>query len=503
MKKITLFALFTGVSLFSSAQFWKVTEPQKVGGTINNLESEESIPIFSKDSSLLYFVRTFDKNNRGGFEDQDVWSSAKDSLGNYSDCKLVKTFNNKYNNAVVGMSRSGDAIYLINAYEGKKDTVKGIAVSRKNGNGWSSPEALNIPGLIIGGTFYGFYMSPSEDVLVISYNGPNSKGEEDLYVSLKENGNWTAPLHMGSAINSAGFEISPFLVPSLDTLYFSSNGYGGEGNADIFYSVKKGSWSDWSAPKNLGNSVNSSKFDAYFSFSGDQAYWSSNRDGERSDIYSALILSPPPLEASAIGTDVSVYRGTDGSIDLTVTGGVGPFAYTWSNGTSSEDPIGLVKGDYTVRVTDAVGQIADVPVTINEPPLEIEPVIISDYDNLDFQHFFGYNRNKLKMSRGDLKKFIKTIESQIKDGREKITIKVVSSASTVPTKAYASNDELAKLRGNNLKYDLVAHFDGKDKWRGKVTVVVVSSSVQGPEYGEDAENRSKYEPFQFVKLTTE
>lgn len=503
MKTITLFTIFISVSLFSSAQFWKVTSPQKLGGTVNNPESEENTPIFSKDSSILYFVRTFDKDNKGGYEDQDIWSSKKDSIGSYSNCKLFRTFNNKYNNAIVGMSASGDAIYLLNAYEGKKDTVKGIAVSNKNGNGWSSPEALNIPGLIIRGNFYGFFMSPSEDVLIISFNGPNSSGQEDLYVSLKENGKWSTPAHMGGAINSTGFEISPFLVPSLDTLYFSSNGYGGEGDADIFFSVKNGSWSDWSAPKNLGSSINSPKFDAYFSYSGNQAYWSSNRDNERSDIYTAFILTPPPLFASAVGTDVTIYRGADGSIDLTVTGGVAPFAYAWSNGSTSEDPNGLMKGDYTVRVTDAVGQIVDVPVTIDEPPLEIEPVIVSDYDNFDFQHFFGYNKNKLKLSRGDLKKFIKSIEAHIKDGREKITIKVASSASKVPTKAFASNDDLAKLRAENMKYDLVAHFNGKDKWRGKVTVVIVSSLVDGPDYAEDAQNRSKYEPFQFVKLTTE
>src|SRR5690606_25636783 len=109
-------------------------------------------------------------------------------------------------------------------------------------------------------------------------------------------GKWSAPMHMGSAINSTGFEISPYLSKNSDTLYFSSNGFGGEGDADIFYSVKKGNWTSWTTPINLGNVINSPKFDAYFVHSGNQAYWSSNRDGERADIYMLNILTPPALE---------------------------------------------------------------------------------------------------------------------------------------------------------------------------------------------------------------
>lgn len=51
---------------------------------------------------------------------------------------------------------------------------------------------------------------------------------------------------------------------------------------------------------------------------------------------------------------------TDGEIDVTVTGGVGPFSYSWDTGATSEDLTNLVAGDYTLTVTDQNDGCTDI-----------------------------------------------------------------------------------------------------------------------------------------------
>jgi hypothetical protein len=493
MKKQTL--LLIAATLFglqANAQFWDISEPQKLSGTVNTV-AEESMPVFSKDSSILFFTRTHDAANTGGVDDQDIWFSRRQANGDYTQCELVKGVNNKYNNAVLGISRDGKSMYLLNSYEGKKDMTKGLAKSTQKGSGWETPTEIAIPGLDIEGDFYGFHVTEDEKTIIISYKGPNALGEEDLYVSTRNGADWSAPIHMGSNLNTSGFEISPFLSNGQDTLFFSSNGHGGQGDADIFYSVKQGSWTSWSKPVNLGSKINSPKFDAYFIYSGNHLYWSSNRDNEYSDIYLAMIQTPPPVSIACKGSNVSVFGGSDGRVDATVDGGVPPFTFAWSNGIKTEDINGVKIGKYSVTVTDAIGQTATCESTITEP---------APPQDITMKHYFDYNADKLSVKEGKLMQFVNDIEGMLTKGRSSVTVVINSSASNVPTKTFVTNEKLAKSRANQMEKELNAYFKGKGL-DGKVKVKIASVKVQGPAYENDGANTEKYRDYQFIELKTE
>ncbi|MBL0052106.1 MAG: SprB repeat-containing protein [Bacteroidetes bacterium] len=49
-------------------------------------------------------------------------------------------------------------------------------------------------------------------------------------------------------------------------------------------------------------------------------------------------------------TDVTTNGGSDGSIDVTATGGTPNYTYLWNNGSTDEDQSNLPAGTYAVTV---------------------------------------------------------------------------------------------------------------------------------------------------------
>ena len=68
---------------------------------------------------------------------------------------------------------------------------------------------------------------------------------------------------------------------------------------------------------------------------------------------SVSITQPTLIVLSSTVTDASCGGGSDGAIDLTVSGGVAPYTYTWSNSAVTEDISAITAGNYNVTVTGA------------------------------------------------------------------------------------------------------------------------------------------------------
>ena len=80
-----------------------------------------------------------------------------------------------------------------------------------------------------------------------------------------------------------------------------------------------------------------------------------------------IITEPAILIATDSATNASCNGGSDGAIDLTVTGGTLTYTYVWCHGPTSEDVTNLIAGNYCVTVTDGNGCTATDSVTISEP----------------------------------------------------------------------------------------------------------------------------------------
>jgi outer membrane protein OmpA-like peptidoglycan-associated protein len=362
-------------SEISFAQLYEVSEPIKLSESINT-PAEESNPwiLQNRNSKELYFVRTFDERNTGGKNDQDIWFSTLQRDGTWSIAKQANNLNNKNNNSIGSISPK--KIYVL--YSDKKNKSSAIKVSKINNSSktekWETPE---LPGFDLGGIKLaneeiGFTVSKDEKFLILSLQESAGFGMEDLYIFDISKSKLSS---LGPEINSKGYEISPFLNETSDTLFFTSNGLGGEGDADIFYSVRGKDITEWSKPVNMGKKINSSGFDAYFAKFGNTVYWSSNRSSEDANLYTAEIIRIPKLEITLTGTNITVFDGNDGKINLTVKGGKGPYKYKWSNSSETEDISTLKKGKYYVVVTDFYGQSAKDSIELTEPPTVVQKII--------------------------------------------------------------------------------------------------------------------------------
>ena len=129
-------------------------------------------------------------------------------------------------------------------------------------------------------------LTPDGNRLYFSSDMPGTIGGMDLWFCNRTSTGWSAPQNLGSSINTKGNEVFPS-VADANTLYFSSNGHEGIGGLDL-YSTKD-SDGIFSKPVNLGVPFNSSDDDFGLLYDSTQAlgYLSSNRNhqGNNDDIF--------------------------------------------------------------------------------------------------------------------------------------------------------------------------------------------------------------------------
>lgn len=124
-------------------------------------------------------------------------------------------------------------------------------------------------------------ISQSGDTLVFSSDMPGGKGQSDLYMSIRSGTQWGAPVNLGEAINTSGNEMFPTFLPG-GLLSFASNGHRGNyGLLDIYYTT----FPQVGEVKNAGDKINTAfdDFGLIVTPGLKVGYLSSNRPGKGSD----------------------------------------------------------------------------------------------------------------------------------------------------------------------------------------------------------------------------
>lgn len=151
---------------------------------------------------------------------------------------------------------------------------------------------------------------------------------------------------------------------------------GGVDNGEIYVNVTGGSgnyeykwYKDYDYTTEIGFGAHITNLGA-----GEYEVFVEDRNGCKAN-GKTTILSSQPMQIVLINkTNVSVYGGHDGSIQIEATGGTAPLVYTWSGPTINPNvPVtgksltGLVAGYYNVTVEDAVGCTITERIEITQP----------------------------------------------------------------------------------------------------------------------------------------
>ena len=284
-KNLLLLLSFVIIANIAKSQLDSVivfhSKPIIMSSSVNSIFVEAE-PKISPDGETLYFGRKNNKKNIGGRkDDSDIWFSTLDSTGNWTKAQNIGLpVNDKGYNTIVGIRNDGNALVITREYDEQLKTELFITYF-KNGN-WTEPYPIIFQDVDKQFDDSYYTISSDFDVILISMNTETEPIHQELFVSfLQDNEQWSKPQNVGTSLNTPKNEILPVLARDDKTMYFSSDGYQGYGDMDIFVTQRlDDTWMNWTKPRNLGEVINTIGFDGDFivDAAGKYAYYSSDKE---------------------------------------------------------------------------------------------------------------------------------------------------------------------------------------------------------------------------------
>jgi len=252
---------------------------------------EDIKPRLTPCGNRMYFSRIYHPGNTNGTDDpEDIWYTEFDqATETWSEpIRMTGELNNAGPNYVNNVSVTGDTIILGNRYQKNGKMKAGVSYSVNHHGEWSSPQQIFIQDDYNMSEHANTFVSLKNGVIIRAIQRWETVGERDLYVSFWDGKQASIPVNMGSVINTAYEESSPYLASDNKTLYFASKGHNGHGGFDIYVTKRLDeSWTNWSEPQNLGPAVNGPMDDEFFSIThcGNYAIFSKQVSVHNVDIF--------------------------------------------------------------------------------------------------------------------------------------------------------------------------------------------------------------------------
>jgi OOP family OmpA-OmpF porin len=252
---------------------------ENLGNNINTKYFEKH-PVITLDNSVIFFSSTRPVNKEGD-QSEDIYYAIRSTSGNWTR-PVYFQYNTTKNEYPACLSVDGKMLILCREEKDNYDLFYSVF---ENGQ-WTKPVPLG-GSVNSSANETGASLSKDGNLLYFSSDRSSGYGKYDIYFSRKSaGGKWNAPLNIGGQINTSDNEVSPYIHPEGQVIYFSSDGYVEQnmGGSDIFYSTL-GSGTTWSKPVHMKYPVNTTRDDVDYEIaSGGKRYYTSLTDFNSFDI---------------------------------------------------------------------------------------------------------------------------------------------------------------------------------------------------------------------------
>ncbi|QXU43733.1 OmpA family protein [Pedobacter sp. D749] len=292
-KKYLLDCDFAAIAIKKPVKY----SPTNLGDAVNTTDAEY-FPAITADGETLVFTRQVNGN-------EDFWTSQlKNNSWSIATPLSSKINTTKYNEGAQTISPDGKYLFFTGCNRPDGLGRCDIYVSHREGKDWGEPYNVGQP---VNSEFWESQpaISPDGRTLYFISNRPGGYGGYDIWKStITDDAKWGPAINLGPEINTAFDENTPFLHVDGKTLYFSSNGWPGFGNKDIYYS-RMDNEGKWQKPINIGYPINSFEDESglVVSANGNSGLFSSNLKAGygMQDIYSFGIPEiAKPLKVSYV-----------------------------------------------------------------------------------------------------------------------------------------------------------------------------------------------------------
>lgn len=244
----------------------------------------DSVLYFSSNRRNSLFVTYFDAT---GDKLYHLYQVRQTPEGGWTKPRMFDArYQSSFNNASVSMNAAGNVMMIS---RGRGDDIRSIQTSRYgdllgvyqvkyNGKGWGKASLLPFS-KVKDHSLAHASISPDGRFLFFVSDNSSGIGKTDIYMSENVDGEWGEPTNLGKKVNTPNNELFPFYHAS-GKLFFASDGQGGFGGLDIFYTrqLSDGSWAD---PVVLDPPLNSGADDFGYYLSDDEGwgFFTTGRDG--------------------------------------------------------------------------------------------------------------------------------------------------------------------------------------------------------------------------------